>query len=76
MSSLLLGCENTAEPRIPHRAVVVTELRTVVLGELRDAVRDGASSLFVIRLRAAGPALRTGCLEDVRHGFVCLSSVR
>jgi len=52
--ALLLGRENSAKPRVPHRAMVVAEFRTVVLRKLSGAVTYG----------------------DVRHGVVCLSSVR
>ncbi len=51
--ALLLGRENSAKPRVPHRAMVVAEFRTVVLRKLSGAVTYGASAFFVIRLWAA-----------------------
>jgi len=39
--ALLLGRENSAKPRVPHRAMVVAEFRTVVLRKLSGAVTYG-----------------------------------
>lgn len=67
-SLFLLFCgEDATEAGVAHRPMIVAELSSVVFRQLRCAFGNCAGALFVIRLRATGTALWTGCLEDVRH---------